>query len=314
MTVSGWCVRLHFASAKYNTLKSIAHSAATNFAVERRERYMKKIIVFSDLDGTLLDASSYSFEEALPALRLLRENGIPLVLCSSKTKKEMEHYRVLLHNRYPFITENGGGIFIPHGYFDPVRLPPDVTLIREGTYEVIRLGADYPSLRKALAELREEGFNVTGFGDMTAEEVSAVTGLDLEQAAMAGQRDFDEPFLFDGGEGQVDRLAGAVRDMGFGITQGAFFHLLGDSDKGRAVTILAGLYREKSGEVTTIALGDSPNDIPMLECVDYPVLVKKRDGSYDNRIDIPGLKRAEGIGPEGWNRALMELLPQIMKN
>jgi mannosyl-3-phosphoglycerate phosphatase family protein len=272
---------------------------------------MKKIIVFSDLDGTLLDASSYSFEEALPALRLLRENDIPLVLCSSKTKREMEHYRVLLHNRHPFITENGGGIFIPHGYFAPVRLLPDIPSAREGAYEVIRLGADYLSLRRALTELREEGFNVTGFGDMTAEEVSAVTGLDLDQAAMARERDFDEPFLLEGGDERVRKVVEAIAGKGFVITQGAFFHIIGNSDKGRAAAILIGLYREKFGEVTTIALGDSPNDIPMLECVDYPVLVKKRDGSYDTRIDIPGMTRAPGIGPEGWSPALTGLLRHL---
>jgi mannosyl-3-phosphoglycerate phosphatase family protein len=272
---------------------------------------MKKIIVFSDLDGTLLDSVSYSFEKALPALRLLRENDIPLVLCSSKTKIEMEHYRLLLHNRHPFIAENGGGIFIPRGYFAPVHLPPEIPSAGEGVYEVIGLGADYPSLRKALAELRQEGFHVTGFGDMTAEELSAVTGLDLEQAVMARQRNFDEPFLLEGGDEQAGKLSEAAGEKGFAITQGEFFHILGDSDKGRAVTILIGLYRERFGEVTTIALGDSPNDIPMLECVDYPVLVKKRDGRYNARIDIPGMTRAPGIGPEGWNEALTGLLRQL---
>ncbi len=272
---------------------------------------MKKIIVFSDLDGTLLDAVSYSFEKALPALRFLNGNDIPLVLCSSKTKIEMEHYRLLLHNRHPFIAENGGGIFTPRGYFESVRLPPEIPLAGEGLYEVIGLGADYPSLRKALAELRQEGFHVTGFGDMTAEEVSAVTGLDLEQAIMARQRNFDEPFLLEGGDEQAERLSKAAGEKGFAITQGEFFHILGGSDKGRAVSILIGLYREKFGDVTTIALGDSPNDIPMLECVDYPVLVKKPDGRYDERIDIPCLTRASGIGPEGWNLTLTGLLRQL---
>jgi mannosyl-3-phosphoglycerate phosphatase family protein len=272
---------------------------------------LKKIIVFSDLDGTLLDAVSYSFEEALPALRLLRENDVPLVLCSSKTKKEMEYYRLLLHNRHPFITENGGGIFIPRGYYAPVRLPSDFHLSREGAYEVIPLGADYHLLRKALTELRDEGFNVTGFGDMTSEEVSAVTGLDLHQSTMARERHFDEPFLLEGGDGQAERLASAVRDKGFAMTQGAFFHILGESDKGKAVTILTELYRERFGEVTTIALGDNPNDIPMLKCVDYPVLVKKKDGRYDSRIDIPGMTRAPGIGPEGWNSTLIDILRQL---
>ncbi|RLG21689.1 hypothetical protein DRN72_03465 [Methanosarcinales archaeon] len=41
-------------------------------------------VVFTDLDGTLLD-SEYSFEEALDTLRWLEDNHIPVVFCSSKT-------------------------------------------------------------------------------------------------------------------------------------------------------------------------------------------------------------------------------------
>jgi mannosyl-3-phosphoglycerate phosphatase len=78
---------------------------------------MKKPIIFTDLDGTLLDYSTYSFEKALPALQLLKEKDIPLIICSSKTKKEIEYYRKKLDNHHSFISENGGGIFIPKGYF-----------------------------------------------------------------------------------------------------------------------------------------------------------------------------------------------------
>ncbi len=269
---------------------------------------MKNMIIFTDLDGTLLDACSYSFEKALPALRLLQEREIPLVICSSKTKKEIEWYRVLLHNRHPFITENGGGIFIPTGCFTPSRTAPDMPLHKNGIYEVMGLGTGYATLRKAVCDLRNEGFAVTGFGDMTVEELAAVTGLPLEQAHMAKERGFDEPFLYSGGDDRIEKLAAAIREKGLSMTRGAFFHLLGKNHKGKAVAILVDLYRGKFGEVTSIALGDSPNDIPMLQCVDYPILVKKPDGHYDPAVRVDGLIRAEGIGPEGWNSALLDLL------
>lgn len=78
---------------------------------------MKKIIIVTDLDGTLLDCSDYSFDKALPALQLIKEKNIQLIICSSKTRKEIEHYRKKLYNLHPFVSENGGGIFIPKGYF-----------------------------------------------------------------------------------------------------------------------------------------------------------------------------------------------------
>jgi len=72
---------------------------------------MAKIIVFTDLDGTLLHPRTYSFEAAMPALKLIKEKDIPLILCSSKTRAEIEVYRKKLDNQHPFVSENGGGIF-----------------------------------------------------------------------------------------------------------------------------------------------------------------------------------------------------------
>ena len=36
-------------------------------------------VIVSDLDGTLLNSGDYSFDEARPALAILRERGIPVV-------------------------------------------------------------------------------------------------------------------------------------------------------------------------------------------------------------------------------------------
>lgn len=269
---------------------------------------MKKTIVFTDLDGTLLDYSAYSFDKALPALNALKQEDIPLVICSSKTTTEIEYYREKLENHHPFISENGGGIFIPKGYFAfDIRIGAyDIT--EEGDYCILRLGARYSALRKGIEELRTEGFPIRGFGDMTIEEVAALAGLSLKEAAMAKDRDFDEPFILESSGMQTKDLLRAIKEKGFNFTEGRFFHLIGNSDKGRAVSILIAFYRRQFGTLTTLALGDGPNDISMLREVDYPVIVQRPDGSYDGRIDIPHLIRTEGIGPEGWNRAVNRLI------
>jgi mannosyl-3-phosphoglycerate phosphatase len=87
-----------------------------------------------------------------------------------------------------------------------------------------------------------------------------------------------------------------------------FLHLLGNSDKGKAVSLLIDFYKEKLGDVVTAAAGDSPNDIPMLEKADCAIIVQKGDGSYDSRISLPQVIRADGKGPEGWNKAIIKLI------
>ncbi|MEJ2695171.1 MAG: HAD-IIB family hydrolase [Candidatus Sulfobium sp.] len=274
---------------------------------------MKKLVIFTDLDGTLLDDSTYSFDAALPALRIIRQENVPLVICSSKTRGEIEFYRRMLGNTHPFVSENGGGVFVPKGYFSttPDRISaPDgadtrISIEETGDYYTIRLGTPYGELRRAVEVLRKKGLDIRGFGDMTTEEISLLTGLCAEETLMSRERDFDEPFVFKGDE---QALAAAIREMGLNCTRGKFFHIVGDNDKGKAVAILAGLYKQEYGEVYTAALGDNPNDLPMLLSADYPVIVQKPGGCYEPQIDLPGMIRAGGIGPEGWNREVLKLL------
>ncbi len=269
---------------------------------------MTRLIIFTDLDGTLLDHATYSYDKALPALETVRLHRIPLIICSSKTKTEIELYRRRIGNTDPFVSENGGGIFLPKGYFGSNELPSGLLVETGDDYALIRLGARYSDIRRAVEELRNDGFPIRGFGDMTTEEVSAVTNLNPNEAAMAKVRDFDEPFLFTGDDESTARLHAAIRNKGFTVTQGRFHHILGESDKGRAVSIVKGLFERRFGKVYAVALGDSPNDLPMLEAADYPVAVQKPDGRCDPRLTVPSLVKADGIGPAGWNSAILSLI------
>jgi len=272
---------------------------------------LEKLIIFTDLDGTLLDVHTYSFKKALPVIRLLNEKNIPFIICSSKTRSEIEHYRRKLKNQHPFISENGGGIFIPRGYFRLKVEGKGSGFIGDRGYLIVKLGADYADLRRALRELRSDGFNVRGFGDMSVEEVSQLTGLSLSEAKMAKKREFDEPFIFRGNTSSLKKLGARIKSMGLNFTQGEFFHLMGNTNKGRAVEVLKELYHREYGKIVTIAIGDGLNDIEMLERVDYPVIVKKPDGRYDRRIRIKNLIKADGVGPEGWNRAVAEIVRSL---
>jgi mannosyl-3-phosphoglycerate phosphatase len=260
------------------------------------------LLIFTDLDGTLLDAKSYSFQAALPALERIRTLEVPLIIVSSKTRAEIEVYRHRLLNGHPFISENGGGVFIPKGYF-PAAAESDV----ESGYVVMRLGTPYEATRGKFMELRERtGVAVRGFGDMVPDEVSALTGLPVEEAALAKQRDFSEPFVF-AGDPDAEFLR-SIEAVGMRWTQGRLFHIMGEHDKGQAVQIVRDLFIRKNGPVRTVGLGDGLNDLPFLQAVDQAVVVKRDDGTHDARIQVPGMLLSDGIGPAGWNEEVLRLL------
>ena len=267
-------------------------------------------LVFTDLDGTLLDATTFSFEPAQAALRLLRTRGIPLVLVSSKTRAEMEPIHRALDCRDPFIVENGGGVFVPSGYF---QFSLDGAGERGG-FHVVEFGSPYAVLRRALTDIHATlGGGVRGFGDMSADEIAALTGLSCAEARLAMQREYDEPFVLEGPPRLLEEVKRLVQARGLRcVSGGRFHHLMGPSDKGRACRYLIDCYRRhfpaRSQPLATVALGNSQNDLPMLAAVDRPILLKRPDGSYDPAVDLPHLTRAPGIGPAGWNQAIMHLL------
>jgi len=274
---------------------------------------MGHIVIFTDLDGSLLDATTYSYEAAEQALAAIQRRGASLILVSSKTRSEIEPLRRRLDNHHPFIVENGGALLIPKGYFP---FPVDQAIINED-YQVIEIGTPYLALRSALKNIGDLlGCRIRGFGDLSAEEVARFTGLPPADALLAKRREYDEPFVIEGRRVAWNDLLRAAETQGLRCTEGGrFYHLTGSNDKGIASTVLTKQYRRlalAAGDtLTTIGLGDSLNDLPLLTTVDYPILVQKPDRSYDSNIHLPRLIHADGIGPVGWNRSLIDLLPTL---
>ena len=261
-------------------------------------------VIFSDLDGTLLDRDTYAWDAAEPALRLLKDCGIAWVLVTSKTRAEVEHWRRVLENDHPFVVENGGAIFVPASYFGGL---PNAR--RWNGYDVIDPGKPYAEViaRLELAS-RASQCRVRGFHEMTAEEVAVACHLPAEQAVLAKQREFDEPFEVIDLE-RAGELEAAIAAQGMkSVRGGRFQHVSGQHDKGCAVKLLTSLFRRRAdSQVTAIGLGDSLNDIPLLEAVDVPVVVRSADmGAILERVPLALV--ADRKGPEGWSDAVLDIL------
>ena len=262
------------------------------------------VIIFTDLDGSLLDHEGYSYADAVPAINRISAKSIPLVFVTSKTRAEVERLHGEMGIREPFIAENGGGIFFPRGY-GGFRIPG---AIEQGPFSLILLGRPYAEIRRFLADI-EGRYGLRGSGDLTLEEIVSITGLTPEQARLAKQREFTEPFVMADPE-NLDALREKARAAGFKITRGGrFFHLIGiEQDKGEAVKRMRDSFRDNLGkELLSVGLGDRPNDFSMLSAVDIPVLMPHPDGRYEELI-LPKLPKAPFPGSRGWNEAVTGIL------
>jgi mannosyl-3-phosphoglycerate phosphatase len=264
------------------------------------------LLVFTDLDGTLLDEDSYSFAAATPALVRLRELRIPLIAATSKTLAEAAGINAAMGNPYPCIVENGSAVCAPVRYF-----PDPLASGDSRGYEVVRFGPNYGWLTSELARLRDEqGYRFTGFADMSDATVARLTNLTSSAAHNARQRLASEPLLWQDSREALHRFGEDLHRRGLRLVRGGrFWHVLGMADKGTAMDWLVGVYRRNGlARPITVALGDSPNDLDMLRAADVPVVVRRKDGSHLALPGKHGARLSVQAGPEGWSSSVLQIL------
>jgi mannosyl-3-phosphoglycerate phosphatase len=260
-------------------------------------------IIFTDIDGTLIDIYSGKFEGTDRLVKKLAKMGIPVILCSAKTRSEQEYIRNKLRLSDPFIIENGGAVVIPDGYFDEFEI--SVPRIRRNGYSLIEIGGHSIEIRKRLARIREElQINFKGTTDMALNEIRKKVQIPLPFARRMSKREYGETIL-EIDPSDLDRLAKVCTRTGLKVIHGGrYTDITQGNDKGKATRILIDLFRRKYQPRRTIfvGLGDSENDLPMLKLMDIPVLVQKANGSWcDSKIK--NLVRSTGIGPKGWKNS-----------
>jgi len=243
-----------------------------------------KVVVCTDLDGSLLNHGDYSFHEALPMLSFLRRGHIDLIYVTSKTRKECELLQKEMGISAPFIVENGAALFFPDKKAEILGRPHE---------EIVTFLQRYKRI-----------YGIEAFYDMSLERLMDRTGFDKKQAELAKEREFSEPFLLHD-ESSLDALRETAHREGFSILKGGrFYHCVGaGQDKGKAVSSILQNYPG----YRSIGLGDNFNDIAMLDVVDIPILIPKYTGEFIP-YERDGLRRACCPGSRGWNEALKEVL------
>lgn len=265
------------------------------------------LICFTDLDGTLLNHDDYRYEAAIPILQKLKAAGVPIIPNTSKTRAEVVDLRTALGLTDPFVVENGSGIFLDrndHRFNLPTQASSD-------HFNQVNLGVSYAEAQVALKDLGQWiGEPLKGFGTMTETELVSATQLPLTDLKRACDREFSEPFLKPASV-SVEALEFWAAQHQYQILVGnRFCHLLGlKAGKGKAVQTLKAAFRTTE-RITTVGLGDSPNDLSMLEAVDMPIVIPGVNGPHP-QLAVQGWTVAPEPGCRGWAAAMNDVARQI---
>ncbi len=267
------------------------------------------LLIFTDLDGTLLDHMSYSAKPADSLIEKLSDQALAdIIPVTSKTYSEL----LWLQQNVPLpftlcATENGSVIHGPADYF-PINgeRSADVTL-----------GIAYDKILEQIATLPAAlRSHITGFADMSVEEIADATGLAFDDASRAKDRQATEPFLWSGSDNALGRLEAIVGQAALQIQRGGrFYHLTGHATKDQAMNVMVNSIAEQRPDcdLISIALGDGPNDLSMIEAADFGVIMPNPDG-VTIETSKPHVRTASRPGPRGWVNAVTEIMAELGLN
>ena len=258
-------------------------------------KYSKYWIV-TDLDGTLMD-DNYDISPARKTLNLLAKLNIPVIPCTSKTASEVRYFRSQNQLFDPFIVENGAAVY---GY--------NKNNLQE--WELI-LGKSYKELKITLMNISKIiNFHLTPLNDLNKNQIYELTGLSDTGIKRALDRQWSVPFLNPPDEifEKVKRICDSYNVHVFKGNR--MSHLLSDkSHKGEAVNKLKEYLNNSEAKI--IALGDSQNDLPLLEYADISIVIPGKNGPnkyLQNGIDKGSFRLANAPHALGWSNSIEDII------
>jgi len=249
-----------------------------------------KIIIFTDLDGSLLNNETFKFDEIKNFIINCLKKGIKLIPNTSKTSFEILEFIKELSCEIPYIAENGSSIHNLN------ILNPDLSneiVLARPVHEIYE---DFTkNIKKKLL------LNCNFLSEMDTEKQSNILGLSGRKLELALNRNYTFLITFNGEKNEIKELIEYCHNLGLSLNQGGRVICIGDK-----VNKLTGMKKtlkiiksyNEFKDIFTIGVGDSPNDLGMLDEVNFPCLIKRKNNENILNKDKYTISTEEA--PSGW--------------
>ena len=261
----------------------------------------KKILIFTDLDGSLLDKETFKFDVIKDYFKELVRKGIIIIPNSSKTEAELLDFNEQNNLDLSFIAENGSSI---HRLNKIHQNLPDKIIISRTIDEIRNIYEENISI--------DFENKITHILELEREKQQKILGLPLDKIKLAIKRNHSIPIKFNGTESEKNEFTKILKNSGLTIqTGGRIMNVCDNVNKSIAMSKALQLIRKQlDDEVITIGVGDNENDIEMIEQTDYPCLVKN-DNFDSSLINIDNLIKSSEPSPLGWADVIKTAIQKI---
>lgn len=267
-------------------------------------------MLFTKLENCLLDPRTDSFSAAEEAIAELERRRIPWVVFSGRTRAQIEPLRRKIGHRHPFVSENGGGLFLPQDYFH-IAVEGST---RAGGYQLVPMGTPYAETCAALEDIAAEaGIEIASLQQMKPQETVHNLGLPPNEAKQARQREFEEQFfIVAASQKETENFIELARQRGFTAQAGEpLWRFSSVPDSGRAARQLAKLYRTAMRErFQIVGIGSSDSDLPMLAAANKQYILERPNENLQARKERKAvqLEYAGAAGSVNWGKLVLEVL------
>ena len=264
---------------------------------------MKKkftIVIFTDLDGSLLHRDTFQFDTIKDYIKSLVSKGVIIIPNSSKTEKEIEKFNEELGENLPFISENGSSI---HGLNLITSNFPDKLILSREKKELFKIFEN-----KVPKRLKEKCFQIS---KMSKKEQQNILGQKDEKLKDALNRKYTLPFLFKGDKNEKNKLLKVLNSNSLTLQEGGrVLNLCDNINKVKSMNRVIKILKKTEDKIKTIAVGDNFNDLEMLRNCDIPCLVFNDQFTLD-QINIENLVFSNKPSPEGWADVIKMALAKL---
>ena len=265
-------------------------------------RPIKKIsvVIFTDLDGTLLNRDTFKFDEIKDYIKSLVNKGITIIPNTSKTLAELNSFAKELNLNLPFISENGSAI---HGLnIINKNLPDEMILAREKELILKIFQKEIPENLKSKCKL------ITKMEKKTQKEVFGLSDKNLRNVL---NRSYSTPILFKGNNEQKKDLFKIVKNVGLSLHEGGrVINICDNVSKLKAMNRVIKIIKKTENEIKTIGVGDNFNDLDMLRNSNIACLVFN-DQFLMEPININNCIVSKQSAPLGWEEVVKMALEKI---
>ena len=266
-----------------------------------------KLMIFSDIDGSFLNHDNYSYGNLYSFITKLKKIS-DIIFVSSKTFAEIKLLNNSLGITFPFIVENGACIFFPESYYN-TELKGD-KFFKKGNYIGYRVSEKQIKSHKRYLNQFKKKFNFLFYSELSSEKLANITNLKGLQIKSSQDRLFSDPIYWNDSKKNFIKFENELKKINIRINKGGrFIHLSNDYDKGDAVGEFLKIdNKQNTSKKMTISIGDSQNDVSMLELTDYSCMIKREKKKSLVLEKKKNNYYSFNIAPDGWSESLEFIL------